>query len=214
MNNGNANVSIDRSQSLPYGGSSEVTSRPTNGMRKTSKPKASSTAQIHPYETAATISYLETLSSRLMEAHGPIHHPSAESVLRNHCSPDFEIVFTNSDGPLPPAKNLDTHIANLQALKRKHPDLCIMAQNPTAELNKNGVDAVVWLTVRGCSVRTKEPAISAGAAPGGDYASIAANDQLYNRESIAYLSWRKRTTDGKWICYRHVGLRGGGDMFT
>lgn len=155
-----------------------------------------------PSSTAATAAHLEILSTNIMEAHGHICQPSSRALLHQHCSPDFEMAFTNPhEGPLPYASSLESHISNIFAFKREHPDMCIIVENSTATVQ--GEFATVWLTIRGCSIRKK------GKAGVVD----AANEQLYNRESIAILYWRRRESDGEWICYRHEGIRGGGDMF-
>ena len=137
----------------------------------------------------STTEYIEYLSSAMMEAHNTLD----EAFLRRHLTSDFVMVNdTIHECPLPACSDLETHLDNVKDWKRNHPDFHIRVISISADLVKGSDHASSWVTIRG----SKSP-----------------RSPTLNRESISLLYWRKRRSDGVWVCYRHNGMRGGGDFF-
>ncbi|KAI5363663.1 hypothetical protein Slin15195_G093160 [Septoria linicola] len=134
---------------------------------------------------------LEWLSITIMEAH--TSNDGGDAILLQHVASDFEMVNASvHECPLPPAANLEEHLQQTEQFKRENPGWKVHATNVSVCLNKGSSSAEVWLTMRGCDT----------------------DDVSFNRESVSILHWRRRTSDGVWVCYRHVGMRGPGDTLA
>lgn len=141
----------------------------------------------------STAAYLEWLSIQIMEGHTS-NNKTSESYLRQHLAPDFEMVNeTVHECPLLPATNLEDHLLQTKRFKAEHPYWKVECTNVTAKFTKGSNNAEVWVTMRGCDT-------------GGDL--------MFNRESVSWLHWRKSVSNGVWLCYRHSGMRGGGDQLA
>ena len=138
----------------------------------------------------STAAYLEFLSTKVMESHSL----QDMSILRDYLAPDFEMVDeTIHNCPVPPSNNLEDHLRNTEIFKREHPEWKVYVCNVNCNMVKGANTAEVWMTLRGCD----DPGVS-----------------MFNRESVSVLHWRRRREDGVWVCYRHRGIRGGGDFFS
>ncbi|KAF2206757.1 hypothetical protein CERZMDRAFT_89063 [Cercospora zeae-maydis SCOH1-5] len=148
------------------------------------------------YETpkknfSSTSEYLEWLSVAVMEAHTT--NNGIDPILFQHIASDFEMVNASvHECPLPPAGNLAEHLQQMVQFRKDNPGWKVHATNVSVSLVKGSNSAEVWLTMRGCD----------------------ADDISFNRESVSILHWRRRSTDGVWVCYRHTGIRGPGDSLA
>ncbi|WPV35215.1 hypothetical protein CLAFUW7_08894 [Fulvia fulva] len=138
---------------------------------------------------SSTAAYLEYLSTTVMESHAL----TDMSILRDYLAPDFEMVDeTIHNCPVPPSSNLEDHLRNTAIFKKQNPGWRVFICNVNRSMVKGANTAEVWMTCRGCD----NP-----------------DDSMFNRESVSVLHWRRRREDGGWVCYRHSGIRGGGDFF-
>lgn len=141
-----------------------------------------------------TKSYLESLTSLLMDAWDGSAGPTSYDIIRRHCTPDFQMVNTNfHESPFPASSSLEEHLDVLTDLKRRNPAWKVHAYNVSAVVDEAHNHAVVWFT----SGASGEPA-------------TGSDDWRTNRESVSQMHWRKRPKDGQWECYGHHCLRGGG----
>lgn len=146
-----------------------------------------------PPQPDPTAAYLEELSTTLMHAHNTILTPSSRALIRKHLSPDFQMTNTSiHECPMPAAWSLERHIANTTAFMQEHPSFVVRVENVTAAVDDGGKHAIVWLTEPGCN---------------------AEDERLFNRESVSLMYWRWLASEERWVWYKHVGIRGGGELF-
>jgi hypothetical protein len=140
-----------------------------------------------------TARYLEELSVTLMLAHNRITEPIEQQLLRAHMDPSFVMLDTSiHDCPIPSTSSLEDHMQNMVHFYKTHPSFEIKVENVTAQVDKDGDHAIIWMT---------EPGVS------------SQEERTFNRESVSRLYFRKRERDGKWIWYKHMSVRGSGDFF-
>lgn len=141
--------------------------------------------------------YLENLSARILLAWDSSQGSEGLDFVRRFLTPDFEMAWSAStffDAPFPYTNNREDHLKNAAALKKANPLWRVDAHSFSADVDYARGTAIVWFT----SGATGDPG-------NGD-------EWTTNRESVSQLFWRRRKTDGEWECYRHCGIRGGGDL--
>lgn len=94
--------------------------------------------------------------------------------------------------PAQSATGLEQHLQNTALFRKQFPKWTVQVANARCNMTKGSSTAEVWLSCHG--VHT----------PGS---------QMFNRETVHVLYWRRSKTQGNWTCYRHQGLGGGGDFF-
>lgn len=147
---------------------------------------------VKPDDPNCIESYLTDLACRLLLAHNELTSPSALELIRTHMTADFDFHDTSvHENPIAHSDNLETHIANSLTFLKEHPTFVIKPYNPTAQVDKDGWHAVVWVTERG--VGSEE-------------------DRRYNRESVSRMFFKRDEEGGRWMWYKHMSLRGGGDF--
>lgn len=140
---------------------------------------------------------------------------SSEAVILEHLSPDFEMVrhhdLLRTRGniavtktqvtacedlpvscPVNPSDGLEQHLKNTALFKQRFPKWTVEVSHARCTMTKGSNTAEVWLSCRG--LHTPE-------------------SQMFNRETVHVLYWRRSKSQGNWCCYRHQGIGGGGDFF-
>jgi hypothetical protein len=144
-------------------------------------------------DLAATKNYLEDLSVALMLAHNRVNEPAGQELMKAHMDPSFIMLDTSvHECPIPSTENLDNHLSNMEQFYTTHPSFEIKVENVTAQVDRDGTHAIVWLT---------EPGVS------------SQEEMSFNRESVSRMYFRRREKDGRWVWYKHTALRGSGDLF-
>lgn len=163
-------------------------SNPHNEIRPALQPQPPDTNNITAY-------LLRNLSQGLVDALNTIPDRAADAFLQKHMA--FHFCMYNSGGHesvLPHVQSRGQQIDNILALRKVHPEWKLAIYHLSAVVEKGAEEGVVLYTSR---------------SQGGPEDEFNPHQEMVGR-----FSWRKRVDDGVWECYRHEGIRGGGDFYS
>ncbi|CZT14243.1 uncharacterized protein RCC_00218 [Ramularia collo-cygni] len=148
--------------------------------------------RVDPPKPTSTAAYLEHISTAIIEALTSCD----DAVILNHLSPDFEMITACEELPVScptkSAASLEQHLQNMAWFRKQFPKWTLEVSNARCNMTKGSSTAEVWLSCQG--LRTPE-------------------SQMFNRETVHVVYWRRSKTQGNWVCYRHQALGGGGNFF-